>query len=253
MDSILNHPLLVLPVSFGLFWICSVLGNLIGRKIQKSGENVSDDFKFVLSVTLTLLGLIIGFTFSMAVNTYNLRKNYEEGEASAISTAYIRASLLPAANAAEVRGLLKSYLDQRILKYKTWDKQQLRQINARTAELQDQLWAAVSAPAIAQPNPVNALVLTGINDVLNSQGYTQAARGNRIPVSAWSFLTLISIFCNGLIGYGARHRSTFVFLILPFALSISFFLIADIDSPRGGLIIVHPQNLENLAESLRTR
>jgi hypothetical protein len=35
------------------------------------------------------------------------------------------------------------------------------------------------------------------------------------------------------------------------ALSISFFLIADIDSPRGGVIHVQPENLLSLVESLR--
>jgi hypothetical protein len=37
---------------------------------------------------------------------------------------------------------------------------------------------------------------------------------------------------------------------LPIALSISLFLISDIDSPRRGVIRVQPQNLESLAESL---
>ena len=39
-------------------------------------------------------------------------------------------------------------------------------------------------------------------------------------------------------------------LILPAALAISFFLVADIDSPGWGGIRVHPQNLESLASSL---
>jgi hypothetical protein len=33
-------------------------------------------------------------------------------------------------------------------------------------------------------------------------------------------------------------------------ISISFFLIADIDSPRGGIIRVKPQNLVSLSQSL---
>ena len=92
-----------------------------------------------------------------------------------------------------------------------------------------------------------------MNDVLNSQGYTQAAWWNRIPSAAWVLLIAISIFCNLLTGYGAQGRSAFLLLILPIALSISLFLIADIDSPRRGVIHVWPQNLENLAESLQTQ
>jgi hypothetical protein len=38
--------------------------------------------------------------------------------------------------------------------------------------------------------------------------------------------------------------------ILPLILSIAFMLIADIDSPRHGIIRVRPQNLIGLAESL---
>ena len=89
-----------------------------------------------------------------------------------------------------------------------------------------------------------------MNDVLNSQGYTQAAWWNRVPIEAWALLVIISIFCNLMTGYGAQGRSPFLLLILPVILSISLFLIADIDSPRGGLIRVRPQNLESLAESL---
>ena len=58
----------------------------------------------VETATLTLLGLIIGFSFSMAITRYDLRKNYEEAEANAIGTEYVRAGLLPAADAADGAG-----------------------------------------------------------------------------------------------------------------------------------------------------
>jgi len=42
-------------------------------------------------------------------------------------------------------------------------------------------------------------------------------------------------------------------IILPVILAIAFFLIADIDSPRGGVIRVLPQNLLALSQSIRVR
>jgi hypothetical protein len=45
----------------------------------------------------------------MAVNRYDQRKNYEEAEANAVGTAYVRTDLLPAADAAAVRALPRSY------------------------------------------------------------------------------------------------------------------------------------------------
>ena len=50
----------------------------------------------------------------MAISRYDLRKNYEEAEANAIGTEYVRAGLLPAADAAVVRALLRKYLDLRV-------------------------------------------------------------------------------------------------------------------------------------------
>jgi hypothetical protein len=179
--------------------------------------------------------------------------NFEEQEANAIGTEYLRVDVLPPADAAKIRSLLKQYLDKRILYYGSRDPEAVADSSAATIQLQNQLWAAAIGPAKAQPTSVTALVLTGMNDVLNAQGYAQAAWWNRIPAAAWILLITISVFCNLLIGYGVRLKSELLFLILPIVLSISFFLIADIDSPRRGVIHIRAQNLESLAESLKAQ
>jgi hypothetical protein len=66
-------------------------------------------------------------------------------------------------------------------------------------------------------------------------------------------LILMSIVCNLLIGYGERRKGSLLLLVLPVVVSISFLLIADIDSPRGGIIRVNPQNLLATAESMRAQ
>jgi hypothetical protein len=251
MENIMDSPLLVLVLALGVLWLSSRIGIALGKRRRLEQEE-HEDFVLILSATLTLLGLIIGFSFSMAISRYDQRKNYEESEANAISTEYVRADLLPADHASKVRALLKHYLDQRILFYTTRDQQQRRQIDASTAQLQAELWSGVQAPAAAQPTPLLALVVSGMNDVLNAQGYTQAAWWNRIPTAAWCLMVAIAIFSNLLIGYGARRAkgSELLLLVLPLVVSIAFFLIADIDSPRGGVIRVRPQNLVRLAQSL---
>ena len=250
---ILSHPFAVFALSLVALWLAALLGAALGRR-WKLEDDRRDDFGIILAATLTLLGLIIGFTFSLATNRYDQRKNYEEAEANAIGTEYVRADLLPPPYAARVTGLLKTYLDQRILFYQTRDEHELDQINAETTRLQTQLWLAVRAPAAAKPTPVNALVLAGMNDVLNSQGYTQAAWWNRIPTSAWVLMALIAISCNVLIGYNSRSssRQPVLLLTLPLLGSVAFLLIADLDSPRGGLIHVRPQNLVSLSDSLHS-
>src|ERR1700704_3464031 len=108
------------------------IGAIFHNRYGQLGESTLEDLKRVIGATLTLLGLIIGFTFSMALTRYDQRKNFEEQEANAIGTEFVRADLLPAADAAKVRALLLKYLEQRELFYSMRDEQQLAQVNART-------------------------------------------------------------------------------------------------------------------------
>ena len=252
MNPLTDTPIVVFAVTVLGLSLSARIGAAVARRGRNLDERVREDFGVVQAATLTLLGLIIGFSFSMAISRHDQRKELEAAEANAIGTEYVRADLLPAADAARVRVLLRSYLDQRVRFYAVRDAQQLRQINADTAKLQADLWSAVQAPAAAHPTPLVALAVAGMNDVLNSQAYTQAAWWNRIPMSAWGLMAAIAVSCNLLIGYGARkaESESILLLVLPVLVSVSFLLIADIDSPRGGLIRVSPQNLDSLAQSL---
>src|SRR5262252_5624764 len=156
MIRILDHPSIVFLVSLVAQWGAAYTGDVF-RRWRPIGKNEREDFNTVLTATLTLLALIIGFSFSMAVSRYDQRKNYEEAEANAIGTEYVRADLLPAADAARVRSLLKSYLRERVLYYETLDDEALRAIDVRTSKLQSELWGAVVPVATAQPNQVIAL------------------------------------------------------------------------------------------------
>jgi hypothetical protein len=151
-----------------------------------------------------------------------------------------------------VRGLLRQYLDERIRYYGLLDPPSLRQNERRTTQLQRDLWTAVVPAPSAPRSAVDALVLSGMNDVLNSQGYTQAAWWNRIPLEAWCLMAGIAFLCNVLLGYGSRtpKANRVLSAVLPARLSIAFFLIADIDAPRHGIIRIGAQNLEALAKSL---
>ncbi|WP_130619347.1 hypothetical protein [Dyella amyloliquefaciens] len=252
MQFLIDHPITVFVITLAAMWLAGRLGVFLARWHRPDQPEVREAFSIVQGASLTLLGLIIGFTFSMAISRYDQRKNYEEAEANAIGTEYVRLDLLPPADAAKLRPMLVGYLQQRIRFYAATDAPQLRSVNMRIAELQADLWSAVAAPANTRSDPVMALVLSGMNDVLNSQGYTQAAWWNRIPVSAWMLLAAIALGCNMLVSIGGSKmiQEPALMFVLPLIIAIAFGLIADIDSPRGGLIHVVPQNLQAVLDSL---
>ncbi|WP_059014631.1 hypothetical protein [Mycobacterium sp. M26] len=253
--AVTHYPLLVFGLAAVTLGASAWAGmSLLGRW-HALDEDLRPDHSVVVAATLTLLALIIGFSFSMAVSRYDQRKNDEEAEANAIGTAFVRADLLPADDATKMRSLLAEYLDERILSYTTSDESQLPRIDAQTAQLQASLWSTVQVPANANPNPVIALAVSGINDVLNSQGYTQAANRNRIPIADWVFLGTIAICANVLVGWGVHRRKGAgrLLVVLPLISALSFLLIAEIDSPRHGFIKVQPQNLISLEQSIHPK
>jgi len=248
----MDSPITVLAVSLAIQCAAAFAGDRIRRTTRPVAEDERSDYGTILPAALTLLGLIIGFSFSMAVSRYDQRRSFEQAEANAIGTEYVRADLLPNPVAARVRTLLIQYLEQRVLFYQEQDADRLRQIDAETAKLQADLWAAVASVAAANPTPVGTLVASGMNDVLNSQGYTQGAWWNRIPAPAWALMMLVAVACNLLFGYRERRAHHVLLLVLPLIVSLAFFLIADIDSPRGGVIVLAPQNLVALHQSLKS-
>jgi len=253
MAKIVDYPLLVFAVSLVALFFSARIGASVRVKWRPIEESERQDLGLVLAATLTLLGLIIGFGFSMVVSSYDQRRNYEVEEANAIGTEYVRGGLLPAEEVARVREVLKNYLDQRVLFYQSQGANQLRRIALQTSQLETELWSIVQAAAAKQPTPTVALAVSGMNDVLNARSYTEAAWRNRFPIAGWCLVIAIAIFCNLLVGYISHERTRFLLLVLPLAVSISFFLIAEIDSPRHGLIRVGPQNLIGLSESLRSK
>ncbi len=252
MSTLVDYPLVLLVVSLLLQWLAA-FGGRLARRSRFAGDPEREEIATVLNASLTLLALLIGFSLAMAVGRYDQRKNYEEAEANAIGTEYVRADLLPAPAAARVHALLVSYTQQRILYYEERHQGRLSRIGAETARLQNELWNTVAPVAAAQPTAPMMLVVSGMNDVINAQGYTQAAWWNRIPLSTWVLLLTVAITCNALLGRVESRVSVVTLLVLPLLLSISLFLIADIDSPRSGVIRVAPQNMIAALRSLPPR
>src|SRR5690242_21909969 len=91
--SLLKYPRIFFLFAVLVLWLSAQVGTWLRRR-RPLKEDEREGFNVVEAATLTLLGLIIGFSFSMAISRYDQRKNYEESEANAIGTEYVRAGLM---------------------------------------------------------------------------------------------------------------------------------------------------------------
>jgi hypothetical protein len=251
MTSLLDNPIGLFILTLTGLWLIALAGFYCQKIWRPLRREEQDEFKSVLGACLTLLGLIVGFSFSMSVNRYDMRKGLEESEANAIGTEFVRADLLPAPAAGALKDALKAYLERRITFYDVEDPAVVARAEQEGARLQSDIWSIVRNAASAQPTPISALAVAGANDVINAQGYVLAAWRNRIPLAAWGLMAIIAAACSGLLGFGGQRFNAFLLLVVPATISVAFLLIAEIDSPRGGFIRVLPINLAAVADGFK--
>jgi hypothetical protein len=68
MENPTHYPLLVFVAALVSLWFASAAGSWLRRRFPTTGDERNEDLGVILAATLTLLALIIGFSFSMATN-----------------------------------------------------------------------------------------------------------------------------------------------------------------------------------------
>jgi hypothetical protein len=200
---------------------------------------------------LGMLAFVLAFTFSTAASQYNLRKQAVLDEANAINTAYLRADLIDEQYRAEVKSLLRDYVNTRLQGVKIGH---LKAAIARSIELHKLLWVQVSSAAKTTPTINTSLLVQSINNVINMhEKRVTAAIYNRIPDSIWlmllatSILTMVTVGTQ--VGFSMSRR---LIAIVPLALAFAALttVIVDLDRPQTGLIKVGQQAMISLQSSM---
>ena len=248
---------LIFVVFFALLLLASELGFRLGRSWQaKTGEDARSQLSTVQGAILALLGLLLAFTFSMAVSRYELRRTLVVEETNAISTTYLRAQLLPKPYAHEISSLFEDYVEARLdFYYAGIDPARLAQANKRTEHLQQQLWSQAIAAGKEDPYAITTgLFIQSLNEVIDAPTKRLAALENRVPEIVYLLLLIGAILAVALIGYGyglADRRNSLLIALLSLLITLVVLVTMDLDRPRRGLITVGQQSMLDLRESLR--
>jgi hypothetical protein len=234
----------------------SEVGYRVGlRLFQQRDEARRNQISGVQGAMLGLLGLLLGFTFSMAVSRYELRRDLVLKEANAVGTTWLRASLLPEAHREPVRELLRRFVDVR-LKYqaRSYDAVELAEGLRLGAEIETDLWTHAEASAKETPTPITATFIVALNDMIDTDAERIAAHRNTIPAAVWILLLvvaasgcLISAYASGAQG----ARSAFTSLLLPLLITIVIVFVFDLLHTHQGLVTISQQPLIDLQQSMK--
>ena len=255
MTSINLLPILkvLLPVFAGA-WLAGEIGHRLGAfRRERSGTVLAPGVGAMVGSLLALLAFMLAFTFGVAAERFGTRRVLVVDEANAVSTAFLRADLMPPPWADNLREHLREYVDLRL--EMAASPEAVAAGLTRSEELHVLMWADVLAGTEARPVPTNALVLQAINDVIDLHSSRVAATYySRLSIAIWGMLFLVTASGMVAVGYQAGisgPRPSVVSLLLMLALSAVIALIVDLDRPGTGWLAVQQASLQDAAQMMR--
>jgi hypothetical protein len=257
------HSLLDALPLWGLFVVTLVAGLLsfeggcrVGRLWRRRSEQEQEIVvRGLVGGMLGLEAFMLAFTFGAAAAHFDARRQSLLDEANAIRTAYLRADLLPEPQRAEIRNLLRQYVDVRLDGVQSG---KVEQAIARSEELQSRLWLLAVTSRENTPNLAFAVqFIQSINEVIAQHSRRVIAGFEfRIPNIVWFVLYTITALAVASVGYhsGLTGRSRpLVALALILAFSAIILLIEDLDRPLYGLLEVSQRALVDLQRAMNAQ
>jgi hypothetical protein len=242
---------------FGLIVVFNELGFRLGRFVQ---EHTTSEIKTltgsIQASILGLLALLLGFTFSMAMQRYDNRSMAVIDEANAIGTAALRVQLLPESEQEEAFGLLRDYVDLRISAGKllvTQHKERERE-QQQIAQQQQALWTLAVHATTQDPRAVTSgAFVSSLNAVFDTQDKRDALLHLHVPESVMLLLFIVFVSSGGMMGYSSGlsgKRIIMPVVLVSLLITLIVFLIIDLDRPRRGLIEIDQSAMLELQQSM---
>jgi hypothetical protein len=254
-----STPILILtPLALAVWAAFIVLGSrLAARARRRSAETSHAQLSTTVAAVLSLLALLLAFSFAMAQGRYDARRALVLEESNAIGTTYLRTELLDEPERSELKSLLRRYVDVRIALHEAgFDRRRRDALLAASVRLHAQLWDTATRAVARTPNQIaSGLFLRSLNDVIDLHEKRRVAVENLVPLPIVELIFFVGCIAAALVGYdggldGAR-RFWPTFLATAVFVSVAA-LVLDLDRPARGLIRVPQESMIRLRHSLRS-
>jgi len=236
-----------------LFFVSSLFvlrwGQRLGlRHRKRGGTDSTAGLASVEGAIFGLMGLLLAFTISGALQRFDDRRQLVIQEATAATTAYDRLALFGGEDARSLQVMLKEYVRARVdlyrmphdflLAQRTEDFS--NQQEARLLDLKNRLWdATVAACPQANYRPACAMSLPALNSLFEVARLRAAAAEKHPPQIIYVMLFGLGLGCSLLVGFGmaaSAGRSWIHPVLFAGTMTIALYIITDMEFPRLGLI-----------------
>lgn len=219
------------------------IGTFLGRHRRTWPDHESESsLGTIIGAMLGLLAFMLAFTFGIAADRFQTRKQLLLDEVNTIGTTYLRAGLLQEPHCSEVQALLRQYVDFRADMASRSPADQLKglkELILRSEQLQSQMWLqAVALAKTDRSSEIDALFISSMNELMEIHNSRVTIINYRIPPAIWYVLSCVTILSMLTVGYQeglSGKRSIKMGIVLAFTFSTVVFLIADLDRATGTL------------------
>lgn len=248
----------VVPVLLAAMIAAHELALRVHARLSPAGSGKDDaapgDEGFILSGVLGLLALLMGFSFSMALDRLEDRRELMLQETSAVGYLAMLAEGLPPERAGPLQSDLKAYAAARLAAAEMADGEERSAAEERAAGLRAPLAAKVRAAMREVPSGPLTVALAGAYDAVEDSAVRrQALAQAHLPARVLWLLAVYATISAAMLGYAlagarARHRvaSTTLYLLI----ALAFGVILDLDRPRAGAIVIDQAPFEEAVAGL---
>ena len=223
------------------------------RQQGDDGENEETHEGYLISAVLGLLALLTGFTFSLAIDRFDARRENVLTEANAIGTTYLRTQLLEEPHRTRISDLLREYVDVRLALAKAPPGRNRALLEHNDRLLTDLWTATVAAFPSIRGYDFSSSYLETMNQMIDMDTSRKTARRAHVPAAVFMILFVYQFMSAGALGYvlpnGTRGKLSAALVFFLFGLAL--LLVLDIDRPGDGRIRESQFPMEMLRQSMQ--
>lgn len=230
------------------------VGILLGRWFRRRPDASREPVGVVQGTLLGLVGLLLAFGLSMAVDRYETRRALVVDEANTIGTTYLRAQMLAEPMRSASLELLKEYGSAAVdLASQVPESRAFSAATSLLGTVQNELWKQAGDAVRADPTgTAPRLYIETLNEMIDANTSRIASLRNRVPGPVEFLLVVGSAVALGALSLylSMLSRNVVTPLVAAVFVSLILFIGFDLDRPQRGLITVPFTPLEQVRASM---
>lgn len=228
------------------------LGRWRGRRLRaESGTVPVSKFE---DASLALLGLLLAFSFSLAIVKYDQRRATLLADTNAIGDFYTCASLIKEPVRTKLQSVIRDYTELRVeLPGRRIDEAMLENALGHMQRMQFQMTALVDQALMAD-TPIAVPLTNTLNGLISNHAARLAAIRDRLPTGVVALLLVTAVVASMLVGreQGASENAdlagTICFIMLA---TFVVYVILDLNQPERGLFTISQEPMRRLLSSMK--